>query len=58
MFDYQTEQIINILPESFFLACLILIVSIVVLLSIGSIVFGLVTRTKKNKNKENVPENA
>ena len=58
MFDYQTEQIINILPESFFLACLILIVSIVVLLSIGSIVFGLVTRTKKNKNKGNVPENA
>ena len=52
MFDYQTEEIINILPESFFLACLILIVSIVVLLSAGSIVFGLITRTKKNKNKK------
>ena len=56
MFDYQTEEIINILPESFFLACLILIVSIVVLLSAGSIVFGLITRTKKNKNKENSVE--
>ena len=50
MFDYNTEQVINILPESFFLACVILIISIVVLCSIGAILFVILTRTKKEKN--------
>lgn len=57
MFDPETEQVINILPENFFLACVILILSIVVLCSIGVIVFGIITRTKKNKKKENSQEN-
>ena len=58
MFDSETEQVINILPESFFLACVILIISIVVILSVGSIIFGILTRSKKNRIDKSIQENA
>lgn len=49
VFNYETEQVINILPETFFLACVILILSIVVTLSLVAIILGIIFKDKKKK---------
>ncbi|MCR5185218.1 MAG: TIGR01906 family membrane protein [Bacilli bacterium] len=51
-FDYETEQIINILPESFFLVCAIFIISLVIILSTVALVIGIVKRERKEKIKQ------
>lgn len=47
-FDPNTEQVINILPESFFLECAIFIISVVIILCITSITLGFVFRHRRN----------
>ena len=48
-FDPNTEEIIKILPESFFLECAIFIISVVVILCAVSITLGFVFRHKREK---------
>ena len=53
LFDPETEQIILILPESFFMACAIFIIGMVISLSTVSIVLGIIFKDKKiMKEKE------
>lgn len=49
VFNPRTEQIINILPETFFLSCAVFIIGFAVILSIISIVYGFVSRSKDPK---------
>ena len=51
VFDPYTEQVINILPEEFFLECAIFIVGLTVLLSIVAITIGIVKKVKLDKSK-------
>jgi integral membrane protein (TIGR01906 family) len=51
LFDPRYDQVLNILPEEFFMNCAILIGASIILISVGIIVFQLVKRkiaTKKN----------
>ena len=47
VFDWDTEQIIRILPESFFFTCAAFIISMVIIQSITVIVLGIIFRDKK-----------
>ena len=47
-FDGDVDQIINVLPQRFFMNCAILIDSAIVLLSVIFIVVGIVKRKRKN----------
>ena len=48
-FNPMTEEVINILPESFFLACAVFIIALTISLSILTIVLGIVFTHKKVK---------
>ncbi len=47
-FDSRVDQIINVLPEKFFMNCAILIGSAIALLSVVFVVLGIVKRKRKN----------
>ena len=49
VFNENTEQVINILPEEFFAVCAGFIVGLVVILSIVAIVVGVVHKVKEDK---------
>lgn len=49
IFDYDTEQVIKILPESFFAVCAVFIISMVVILSTIVIVYGFMHKEKKHE---------
>lgn len=49
MFDPFTDEIINVLPEEFFMNCAILIGASVILLGIAAIVFSLAERKRRLK---------
>ena len=51
-FNPYQDQIINVLPQEFFMACAILIVSGIILISVGILTFQLIKRRKNRKNKE------
>jgi len=48
-FDYNTEQVIRILPESFFFSCAIFIIGMAIVLSVVSIIVGFHIRSKDSK---------
>lgn len=48
-FDPRYDQIINVLPQEFFMNCAIFIGAGIIALSVGIIVFQIVTKTRKNK---------
>ncbi len=48
IFSPDTDPVINILPDTFFMHCAIMIISIVIL---GSIICGVIYQTKKHKVK-------
>ena len=47
----QADEIINILPQEFFMSCAILIGSSIILISLGIIIFQLVKKHNTNKSK-------
>ena len=47
LFDYQLDQIINILPEDFFAACAALIGASILLITFTSIVICLIKKHKR-----------
>lgn len=51
LFDPRYDQILNILPQEFFMNCAILIASSIILFSVGIIVYQLIIR-HKNLKKE------
>lgn len=51
-FDWNTEQIIRILPESFFMECAIFIVSLVIVVSLVFIIIDIVKIVKTKKLKK------
>jgi integral membrane protein (TIGR01906 family) len=51
LFDPRYDQILNILPQDFFMNCAILIGSSIILISVGIIVFQLIKVKKQTKNK-------
>lgn len=48
-FNPNTEQVINILPQEFFLVCAVYIISVAVLLAILAVVLGFVARKKARR---------
>ena len=52
MFNPTTEEVINILPEEFFLECAIIIVSLAVILSLSVIIIDVVYKVNKNKKNK------
>ena len=52
LFDPRYDQILNILPQDFFMSCAILIGASIILISVGIIVFQLIKR-KKESEKDN-----
>ena len=51
LFSWYDDAIIRILPQAFFMNCAILIFVSIVVLCIGSIVYGIITRTKKTEQQ-------
>lgn len=51
LFDPRYDQILNILPQEFFMNCAILIGASIILISLGIIIFQLIKR--KNSQKKN-----
>lgn len=51
LFDPRYDQILNILPQDFFMNCAILISSSIILISVGIIVFQLIIRRKTLKKQ-------
>ncbi len=47
MFDAREDQIILAMPQEFFMSCAILIASSIILISIGFIIYGIITRKNK-----------
>lgn len=48
IFSAREDQIILAMPQDFFMNCAILIASSIILISLGFIVYGIITRKKKN----------
>lgn len=48
VFDPWEDEIIRAMPQEFFMSCAILIASSIILISIGFIIYGIITRKKKN----------
>lgn len=49
-FNYYEDEIINILPMQFFMNCAILIVSSIILISFGFIIYSIIAKKKKEKS--------
>lgn len=49
MFDAREDQIILAMPQDFFMSCAILIASSIILISIGFIIYGIITKNKTPK---------
>ena len=49
MFDAREDQIILAMPQEFFMSCAILIASSIILISIGFIIYGIITKNKTPK---------
>lgn len=47
LFNPRTDEIINVMPQEFFMNCAILIVSSIILICVALIVTGILTRRKK-----------
>ena len=48
IFDYTTDPVINILPDTFFMHCAIMILAIVLFCAVVSFVAGSVLQQKRN----------
>ena len=57
-FDPRYDQIINVLPQEFFMNCAIFIGVGIIALSVGIIVFQIVAKKLKNKKIEKTSENS
>lgn len=53
MFDWDKDAIIRILPQEFFMNCAILILSSIILLSLGCIAYGLIGKYKEKLKAKN-----
>lgn len=51
LFDETTEEIIKILPESFFIVCAVFIISLIIILSLVFILIGIIPLIKSKKEK-------
>lgn len=50
MFDWFEDEIIQALPQEFFMNCAILILCSIILLCIGAISFGVIEKMRKNRS--------
>lgn len=52
LFDWNKDQIIRILPQEFFMNCAILILSSIIILTVGMVVAAIVMKNVEKKSKE------